>query len=83
MAEQALLDGGFSVQVMPVPSSIREGCGFCLRLSPEDLERAAAFLGEREIVLTEAYLPEDQMGVQSVIYKKISIINGRKSVEKN
>ena len=75
MAEQSLLEGGFSVQVMPVPSAIREGCGFCLRLSPDDLKRAAVFLSEREISLTEAYIPEENQDLKgtSVSYKKISI----------
>jgi hypothetical protein len=55
MAEEALREQGFTVRVMPVPSGIRGGCGFCLRFSPEDLERAAAFLGERGFAINEAW----------------------------
>ena len=81
MAEQALLEGKFSVRVMPVPPAIREGCGFCLRLMPEELERAAAFLSERGLTLTEVYLPAGE----PVSYKKIlltTLINGKENDEK-
>ena len=77
MAEQSLLEGKFSVRVMPVPSAIRAGCGFCLRLIPEELERAAAFLAELGIVLADIYLPEGE----PVSYKKMplaTLINGKK-----
>ncbi|MCL2006798.1 MAG: DUF3343 domain-containing protein [Treponema sp.] len=77
MAEQALLEGGFSVRVMPVPSSIKEGCGFCLRFLPEDLERAAVFLSERGLTVGEAYVPEETpvsdgqvMNYKEYIWKK-------------
>ena len=56
MAEQALTGDNFAVRVMPTPSSIRGGCGICLRFLPEDLERAAAFLFERGFTGTETYL---------------------------
>ena len=71
MAEQALLEGKFSVRVMPVPPAIREGCGFCLRLLPDDLEAASAFLSRREIILTEAFIAEQNN------YTKISLVNGK------
>ena len=83
LAEQSLSEGGFSVRVMPVPSGIREGCGFCLRLLPEELEQAAAFLLERGIVLTEVYLPEESTDGQSVSYKKISLVNGRNNAARH
>ena len=81
MAEQSLLEGKFSVRVMPVPSSIREGCGFCLRLMPEELEQAVAFLTERGLTITEAYLPAGE----PVSYKKIplaTLFNGKENDEK-
>lgn len=43
-AEQALLDAGKNVKVMPLPSAIRSGCGLCLRLQPEDAEEARELL---------------------------------------
>ena len=80
MAEQVLLEGGYSVRVMPVPSSIREGCGFCLRLIPEELQRAVASLSDRGLTLTDVYLPSGE----PVSYKKISLatlINGKDNDE--
>jgi len=58
MAEQALLEGSFPVRIMPVPPLIKEGCGFCLRLSEEDLEPAKEFLAERKIKLNDAIISE-------------------------
>ncbi|WP_010256523.1 DUF3343 domain-containing protein [Treponema primitia] len=55
MAEQALVEQGFYVRVMPMPAGIRTGCGFCLRFVPEDLERAASFLSERGLAIKEAW----------------------------
>ena len=81
MAEKALVEGGFSVQVMPVPSAIREGCGFCLRLISEELEQAAAFLSERGIFLSDVYMPAGE----PASFKKTSIealINGKEHDEK-
>ena len=74
MAEQALVENAFSVRVMPLPSSVRKGCGFCLRFAPEDLERAAAFLAERGFAATETYAREEMGGTAS--YTKISLANG-------
>jgi hypothetical protein len=55
LAEQTLTEQGFPVRVMPLPASIRAGCGFCLRFFPEDLKRAAAFLAEHGMSVTEAW----------------------------
>ena len=74
MAEQALVESNYSVRVMPTPSSIRGGCGFCLRFLMEDLERAAVFLLERGIIVTEAYLREEKDGNMS--YERIILANG-------
>jgi len=74
MAEQALVEGKFSVRVMTMPSSIRGGCGFCLRFAPDDLERAAAFLAERGFAVTEIYAREGAGG--SPAYTKITLANG-------
>ena len=69
MAEEILAEGKFCVGIMPTPSGIRGGCGFCLRFLPEDLERAAAFLFERGLAIKEAYMREEGS------YKKIPIGN--------
>jgi N6-adenosine-specific RNA methylase IME4 len=69
MAEDALKKQAFNVRVMPVPSGIRGGCGFCLRFSPEAIESAAAFLSGRGFDVKEAW--EKQGGAGT--YKKISV----------
>lgn len=51
-AEQLLIAEGISVSVMPLPSSIRAGCGLCLRIRPDDLKQA-------EERLRNAALPTD------------------------
>jgi hypothetical protein len=81
LAEESLVEGNFSVRVMPVPSGIRAGCGFCLRFIPEELERAVAFLSERGLVLTEAYIRDDTK--TSGFYKKISLANGKINATKH
>ena len=78
LAEQALAGNNFSVRIMPTPSSIRGGCGFCLRFLPEDFERAAAFLLEKGFAVTEAYSREETEG--RVFFEKLSISNGRDNV---
>jgi hypothetical protein len=55
MAEQALVEQGFFVRIMPMPAGIRAGCGFCLRFVPEDFDRAAAFLSGRGLAIKEAW----------------------------
>ena len=74
MAEQALVENAFSVRVMTMPSSVRKGCGFCLRFAPEDLERAAAFLAERDFAAMEAYAREETP--TGTAYTTISLANG-------
>jgi hypothetical protein len=72
MAEQALAEQAFYVRIMPVPSGIRAGCGFCLRFLPEDIERAVAFLSERGLAIKEAW----EKSGDSESYRKV-IINGK------
>ncbi|MCL2601637.1 MAG: DUF3343 domain-containing protein [Treponema sp.] len=77
MAEQDLQAAGFAVQVMPVPATVRAGCGFCLRFAPDAGRSAAAFLRERGVCGIEAYTRNRADGVVS--YVKIDIaheING-------
>jgi hypothetical protein len=65
MAEKALLDKAFDVRVMPKPSVIEAGCGFCLRFSPDDIEKAIVFLAECGINVTETYRMEEADGTVS------------------
>jgi len=71
MAEEALAEAGFAVRVMPTPSGIRKGCGFCLRFAPEDAARAAAFLAERGIAVTAGYIREETDRLW--VYKKVRL----------
>jgi fructose-specific phosphotransferase system component IIB len=69
MAEEALTKQAFNVRVMPVPSGIRGGCGFCLRFSPEDIDRASAFLSECGFDISEAWEKSGTTGT----YRKFTI----------
>ncbi|MEL1133712.1 DUF3343 domain-containing protein [Desulfitobacterium sp. THU1] len=53
LAEKSLQQGGFSVGVMPIPSSIKAGCGIALRVT--DAQSASAHLSENEILFAEIY----------------------------
>jgi hypothetical protein len=83
MAEQALTEQGFDVRVMPMPSGIRSGCGFCLRFLPEDLEKAAVFLRERGLPIKEAWekSPDTELQFQGTevpqSYRKVAINEGQ------
>jgi hypothetical protein len=74
MAERALVENAFSVRVMPLPSSVRKGCGFCLRFAPDDLARAVAFLAERGFTAMETYAREETP--TGTAYTIISLANG-------
>ncbi|WP_068963259.1 DUF3343 domain-containing protein [Desulfosporosinus sp. BG] len=52
-AEKALLQGGHSVGVMPLPSSIKAGCGIALRVV--DYIASNALLKESNIVVSAVY----------------------------
>jgi len=75
MAEQALAEKKYSVRVRPTPSGIQEGCSFCLRLLPDDIEQAAAYLLEQGFTGTKAYMQEETEG--RVSYKQIELANGK------
>jgi selenide,water dikinase len=77
MAEQLLLERKLSVRVMPVPSTIKTGCGFCIRVLPVDFEQAVACLKEGGLNDNEAYLREQETtGVPS--YRKITAASLKK-----
>lgn len=69
MAEQVLLGGAFYVRVMPKPSVIEAGCGFCLRFLPEDIGNVIAFLSNHGIAVKETYRMEKSDGITT--YHKI------------
>lgn len=67
LAEKSLLQGGFSVGVMPVPSSIRAGCGIALRVT--DHHAAKANLLENNIVIAEIY--RAVTGERGTVYSEV------------
>ncbi|MHB9292019.1 hypothetical protein Holit_01107 [Hollandina sp. SP2] len=73
MADQALLEEAFNVRVMPKPSAIKAGCGFCLRFLPDDLEKAVLFLLKQGVHIKETYRKEESDG--SVSYRKVPYSN--------
>lgn len=52
-AEKALLQAGYSVGVMPIPSGIKAGCGIALRVA--DYIMSNALLKENNIVVSAVY----------------------------
>ncbi|MDR1232281.1 MAG: DUF3343 domain-containing protein [Spirochaetaceae bacterium] len=70
-AEQVLLGNAFDVRVMPKPTGIEAGCGFCLRFLPEDVEKAVAFLLSCGIRVGETYRTEESGG--TVTYRKVPL----------
>jgi len=52
-AEKALLQAGYSVGVMPLPSSIKAGCGIALRVA--DYIASNALLKENNIIVSTIY----------------------------
>lgn len=44
LAEQVLLAAGIQPGIMPLPSSIRAGCGLCLRIVPASRTQALSSL---------------------------------------
>lgn len=71
MAEQALLAQGFYVRVMPKPSVIQAGCGFCLRFLSEDLEKVVTFLSKYKVTVKETYRMEQSDG--TVLYHSVPL----------
>lgn len=71
MVEQALMEQAFSVRVMPKPSVIQAGCGFCLRFLPDDIEKVVAFLSKEEIMVKEIYRMEELDG--TISYRRVPL----------
>jgi hypothetical protein len=73
MAEQALLQDAFYVRVMPKPSVIEAGCGFCLRFLPDDIDKAVSFLAKQGLNVKEIYHIEESGG--TVSYTRQTVMN--------
>jgi hypothetical protein len=62
--EKLLLAAGLTVGVMPLPGQIGAGCGICLRVSPEELDKARSLSAFRfrEIYAVSLATPPDPAG---------------------
>lgn len=54
-AETTLLKEGTTVRVMSLPSSIRAGCGICLRIPPSQVPAALQAMQDADIPVQELY----------------------------
>lgn len=61
-AEQVLLAAGIAPGVMPLPSTIRAGCGLCLRIPPAFRAAAQHALSSEDCEYQELYLRTVQNG---------------------
>ena len=58
-AEKALLQAGYQVGVMPIPSGIKAGCGIALRVT--DYIMSNAFLKEKNIIVAAVYQASENL----------------------
>jgi len=61
-AETVILEANVPVKVMPLPASIRAGCGICLRISPEDRETVERLMREHNIPIQQMYMRKTENG---------------------
>ncbi|MDQ7095296.1 DUF3343 domain-containing protein [Desulfosporosinus sp. PR] len=66
-AEKALLQAGYQVGVMPLPSSIKAGCGIALRVA--DYIASNALLQENNLVVAAVY--EVSANEHGTIYNEV------------
>jgi hypothetical protein len=71
MAEQVLLEKVFYVRVMPKPSGIKAGCGFCLRFLPDDVDKTVLFLSKCGINIKETYRMEESD--RTISYSRVPV----------
>ncbi|WP_088225111.1 DUF3343 domain-containing protein [Desulfosporosinus sp. FKB] len=67
LAEKALLQAGYSVGVMPLPSGIKAGCGIALRV--DDYIASNAFLKDNNIVVAAVY--QTSANAHETVYSEV------------
>lgn len=67
LAEKTLLQAGYSVGVMPLPSGIKAGCGIALRVT--DYIMAKSLLKEKNIVAAAVY--QAVVNAQETVYNEV------------
>lgn len=68
-AEKALLQAGYPVGVMPLPSGIKAGCGIALRVA--DHIASIALLKESKIVVPAVY--QASTNLQGTVYSEVAL----------
>lgn len=53
--ETVVLEQGFALAVMPLPSAIGAGCGICLRCAPVDIHAITQTLTQNSVVWDKLY----------------------------
>jgi hypothetical protein len=54
-SEKILSEEGILVGPMPLPPELGDGCGFCLRIKDDYIERAIQVLSEKKIKIGSVY----------------------------
>lgn len=67
LAEKTLLQAGYSVGVMPLPSGIKAGCGIALRVA--DHIGAKALLQENNVVVAAVY--QASVNAHETVYNQV------------
>lgn len=62
-AAQTLLARKLTAKVMPLPSTIKAGCGLCLRVSPEDEQPICRLLKKQNLLIEQMYLRTVKNGI--------------------
>ncbi|NLI94127.1 MAG: DUF3343 domain-containing protein [Peptococcaceae bacterium] len=69
IAEKKLLQSGYPVGVMPMPTTIQSGCGIALRV--EDYYSSHELLKKNNILVEAVY--EVSANNQGTVYRKLSL----------
>jgi hypothetical protein len=77
-AERFLLEAGFPVKVMPVPSSLKSGCGFCLRLPSERAAEACGCLGRNGVPRSDVFLRGENGEFSAYVFPETGITLGER-----
>ncbi|MDR0765000.1 MAG: DUF3343 domain-containing protein [Synergistaceae bacterium] len=67
IAEQVLSGDGISTTVMPTPSAVRAGCGFCLRLSRKSPAAAVECLENNNVPYSGVFSRTEEQGRNAYI----------------
>lgn len=67
-AEKALLQAGYTVGVMPMPSGIKAGCGIALRVA--DYMASDSLLKENNIFVSAVY--QASKNFQGTVYREVT-----------